>query len=121
MNMNLIPIQESDAFTDKELQIFEEKYLPVIKNYAEVVKQKKAFEEQEKRFKKELGQVMDNFGIKSMDCPFVKFTRVAAGEDKTTLDIDALKEYEPELYQDLIEDYPKIIKGKSAFVRFDVK
>lgn len=117
--MNLVTFEK--PFSTQEMTLFEEKYLPTIKQYAECVKQKKAFEEQEKKFKAELGKVMDELGIKSMDCPFVKFTRIAAGEDKTTLDVDALKEKEPELYDELLADYPKLVKGKAAYVTFSVK
>lgn len=119
-NLSLIPL-EGEAFTDKEMAVFEEKYMPVIRDYAHVVKMKKSFEEKEKKFKKDLGKAMDELGIKSFDCPFVKFIRVAGSEDKVTIDLDALKDKEPELYQELLEDYPKKTKGKSSTVRFDVK
>lgn len=120
MSTSLIPFEGSE-FTDGEIKVFEEKYLPVIKSYAECVKQKKQFEAQEKKFKEQLGQAMDELGIKSMDSAFVKFTRVAQGEDKMTIDLEAMKEKEPDLYNELLEDYPKTVKGKSAFVRFEVK
>lgn len=121
MMTELVPLKAEKEFTSAELEMFEEKYMPTVQKYAEIVKQKKAFEEQEKKFKAELGKVMDDLGIKSMDCPFVKFTRVAAGKDKTTIDIDSLKDKEPELYDELIEDYPKTVKGKAAYVTFTAK
>lgn len=117
---NLIPLN-GDSFTEGELQAFEAKYFPVIKEYAEVVKQKKAFEAKEKMFKSELGKAMDELGIKTMDCPFLRFTRVDAGEDKRTIDLDAFQAAEPVLFDELVNDYPKIVKGKSAYVKFDVK
>lgn len=117
---SLIPIKDEE-FTAEEIELFEEKYLPIIKQYSEVVKQKKQFEAQEKKFKDQLGKVMDELGIKSMDNAFVRFTRIAAGKDKTTIDIDALGEKEPELFKELLEDYPKTVKGKSAYVKFEIK
>lgn len=121
MMTNLIPMNDSESFTENELQMFEEKYLPVIQEYSSIVKQKKAFEEQEKKFKKKLGEVMDDLGIKTMDCPFARFTRVAQGEDKTSIDIDELQTKEPELYEELLADYPKVTKGRASYVKFDVK
>lgn len=119
--LSLIPMNNEEQFTDNELQLFEAKYLPTIKNYAEVVKQKKAFEQAEKKFKAELEKVMSELKVKTVDCPFVKFTRVEAGDSKTTVDLDALKNKEPELYEELLADYPKVVKGRSAYVKFDVK
>lgn len=119
-NTTLIPY-EGTSFTENEITAFNEQYLPVIKQYCDAVKQKKEFEKQEKKFKAQLGKVMDELGIKSMDSDFVRFTRIDAGQDKTTIDLDLLKSNEPELYAELIADYPKTVKGKSAYVKFDVK
>lgn len=121
MNFSLIPFECAEEFTAGELAAFEEKYMQTIKDYSHIVKMKKSFEEKEKQFKKELGNVMDELGIKSMDCPFIKFIRVAGSEDKQTIDLDSLKEKEPELFAELLADYPKTTKGKSPSVRFDVK
>ena len=41
--------------------------------------------------------------------------------DKLTVDLEAFANHEPEEYADLVKDYPKTIKGKAGYVRFDVK
>lgn len=120
-NFSLIPFEGAEEFNEGELQLFEEQHLVVIKEMADMTKQMKSLEDQLKKVKKDLGKVMDDYGVKSMDCPWLKFTRVSAGEDKTTIDLEALKDKEPELYAELVADYPKKVKGKAASVRFEVK
>lgn len=121
----LVPLDESKPFTKEEIALFEQKYLAACQNLAEKLKVKKQIEAEEKKAKEALGKVMDEFGIKSMDNPFVKFIRVAENPGKTTtiIDLDKMKEEEPELYAELLEDYPKQVTTgkKSAYVTFTPK
>ncbi len=117
----LVPIDEKKPFTDEEIAVFEEKYMVACQKLSEAVKQKKALEELEKQAKASLEKVMDEYGIKSMDNPFIKFTRIAENPGKQTVDLDKMQKEEPELYADLLKDYPKTTGKKKAYVKFDTK
>lgn len=121
MTTDITLLQEDSQFTDSELQVFEEKYLSVMKGLADAVIRKKCLEEQEKNFKEQLKKVMDAYGIKSIDNKFLKIIRIAGSDGKQTIDIDKMQKEEPELYQELVEDYPKVTGKKKASIRFDVK
>lgn len=108
-------------FESKEVALFENQYLKVMKQVAEITRQKKKLEAEEKKAKAQLQKAMDKYGIKSIDNAVITITRVAAGADKITIDLEAFAEQEPETYADLIKDYPKTVKGKAAYVTFKVK
>jgi len=112
---------ELPQFTAEELKVFEEQYLSVMQNLADAVKKKKKIEADEKKFKEQLGKVMDEYGIKSLDNQYLKIIRVAGSEGSQTVDLDKMKTEEPELYADLLKDYPKTTGAKKASIRFDVK
>ena len=116
-----IALLNGDQFTDQELQVFEEKYLAVMKNLADMSIQKKRLEEAEKKVKGQLEKVMDEYGIKSVDNQFLKIIRVAGSAGKQTIDLDKMQKEEPELYDELLADYPKTSGARKASVRFDVK
>ena len=121
MTTDIALLEDKKQFTEAELQVFEEKYLSVMKDLADATIQKKRLEEQEKKFKGQLEKVMDEYGIKSIDNQFLKIIRVAGSDGKTTVDLDKMQKEEPELYQELLEDYPKTTGKKKASIRFDVK
>lgn len=102
-----------------EVQVFENKYLAQMQQLQQLVSQKKELEKIEKNIKKELEQAMDEHNIKSIDNEFLKITRVEASES-VSIDLATMKKKEPDLYDDLLEDYPKVTKRK-AYVRFTVK
>lgn len=102
-----------------EIQTFENQHLAVFQQLSEITKSKKQLEEQEKKVKEELEKAMDEHNIKSIDNQFIKITRVAASSS-TSVDLKALENEEPDLYRELIEDYPKVINRK-AYIKFTVK
>ena len=114
-----IALLNGEPFTTEEVQVFENQYLAVFQNLAEVTKQKKALEDQEKKVKSELEKLMDEYGIKSLDNQFIKIIRVA-GSSSTTIDLKKLEEQEPDLFKELLADYPKTTTRKAS-IRFDVK
>ena len=116
-----IALLNGEEFTKEELQVFESQHLAVFQNLAEVTKQKKALDDQEKKVKSQLEGLMDEYGIKSLDNQFIKIIRVAANPGKQTIDLDKLLKEEPELHAELLADYPKTTGAKKAYVRFDVK
>lgn len=102
-----------------QVQVFENKYLAQMQQLQQLVNHKKELEKTEKQIKKELEQAMNEYNIKSIDNEYLKITRVEASES-VSIDLTAMKKREPDLYDDLLKDYPKITKRK-AYVRFTVK
>lgn len=102
-----------------QVQVFENKYLAQMQQLQQLVSQKKELEKIEKDIKKELEEAMNKYNIKSIDNEFLKITRVEACE-LVSIDLTAMKKKEPELYEELLEDYPKVTK-RNAYVRFTVK
>lgn len=116
-----IALLNGEPFTQEELQVFENQYLAVFQNLAEVTKRKKALEDQGKEAKSQLEKLMDEYGIKSIDNQFIKVTRVDANPGKQTIDFEKLSKEEPELHAELLADYPKTTGAKKAYVTFKVK
>lgn len=114
-----IVLANGEQFTEQELQVFESQYLASMSSLAAALLQKKALEEQEKKLKAQLEKVMDENGIKSVENQFLKITRVA-GSSSTSIDLKQLESEEPELFKELLSDYPKTTTRKAS-VRFDVK
>lgn len=119
--MSEIALLNGEPFTKDELQVFESQYLALFQKLAEVTKQKKELEDQEKEAKSQLEKVMNEYGIKSIDNQFIKISRVDANPGKQTIDLDKLLEKEPELHAELLADYPKTTGAKKAYVVFRVK
>ncbi len=121
MATEIAMLDEKKQFTQDELMVFEERYLAVMKGLSDAVKAKKKLEADEKKFKEQLGKVMDEYGIKSVDNQYLRIIRVAGSDGKTTVDIDKMEKEEPELFKELLADYPKTTGVKKASIRFDVK
>ncbi len=102
-----------------QVQIFEQQHIQVFKQLADITKQKKLIEEQEKKVKEQLEKAMDAYDIKSIDNQYIKITRVN-GSTSTSIDLKALEKEEPELYAELLEDYPKVTNRK-PYLTFKVK
>lgn len=114
-------ILNEGRFTSEEIQAFEQKYMSVMQNLADMAIQKKRIEDAEKKIKGQLEAVMDQYGIKSLDNQYLKITRVAGTADAVTIDLAKLEKEEPELYEELLGDYPKTVKGKKGSIRFTTK
>ena len=116
-----IALMNGEPFSQEELQVFDKHYLAMFQNLADVTKQKKALEDQEKKVKSQLEKLTDEYGIKSLDNQFIKIIRIDANPGKQTIDVDKLLKEEPELHAELLADYPKTSGAKKAYIRFDVK
>lgn len=114
-------LNEKKPFTKKEITAFEDQYMTVFRQFADITRARKQWEDEEKKAKAAIQKIMDKYGIKSIDNMVIKITRIAPGEDKLTVDLEAFAKNEPEEYADLVKDYPKTVKGKAGYVRFDVK
>ena len=97
------------------MQVFNNKAMVLMKNIAELDKQKKALETQDKEVREALKKTMDEFGIKSFENDILKVTFVAE-TTRTSIDSAKLKKDYPEI----AEKYSKTSKV-SASVRIAVK
>ncbi len=97
------------------LALFQEEKMAVIKAMADILTQKKAFEEKEKDIRAALIREMDAYGVKSFENDFLKVTYVAP-TTKTSIDSKALKKDMP----DVAEKYSKT-STVSASVRISLK
>lgn len=119
--MNDLMLLNGEKFTNDEIKVFNEQYLAVMKSISNLAKQKKLIEDQEKKLKAQFEKVFEEHGIKSLENDYLKITRVAAGADSTTIDLKVFEEKEPETFKDILKDYPKVVKGKAGYIRFNVK
>jgi predicted phage-related endonuclease len=93
----------------------DEKAVAIMKQIAELDRQKKALEAQDKEIRKQLTDVMGVYGVKNVDNDILKITYVAEST-RTTIDSAKLKKD----YPDIAEKYSKTSKV-SASVRISVK
>ncbi|AZK48798.1 hypothetical protein EIM92_00135 [Paenibacillus lentus] len=101
------------------MQVFEQQHLQLFKKISDTIKAKKQLEEQEAKVKQELEKAMNAYDIKSIDNQFINVTRVKESIS-TTIDLKELKEKEPNLHAELLEDYPKTTLKKS-YLKLTVK
>lgn len=97
------------------LQVFQREQAIVIKNMADLLKQKKALEETEKTVRAKLVEAMNAYGVKSFECDLLKVTYVAA-TSKTAIDSNLLKKEKPDIYEQYSKTSPV-----SASVRIALK
>ena len=104
---------------DNNLVLFENKALSVMKNLSDLKKEQDRLAEIEKNFRTELQTVMDEYGIVSFKNDYVTISLVK-GSTTVSIDLKTLEKNEPQLYKDLLKDYPKETVKKDS-VRILVK
>lgn len=87
----------------------------MIQAMTDLLKQKKALEEQEKTVRAKLVEAMDAYGVKSFENELLKVTYVAA-TSKTTVDSKTLKKDMPDVYEKYSKTSPV-----AASVRISLK
>lgn len=98
---------------------FEKKAQAVMKRFRDLTLQKKKLEKQEKAIKAKLTELCEEHDIKSLDNEFVKISYIK-GSETTSINLTRLKQQEPEAYEQLAQDYPKVIT-KRPYVRITAK
>lgn len=101
------------------LEKFNNEGLALMQGVANVLKQKKEIEAQEKKLKANLLDLMEEYKIKSVDNEFLKITYVD-GSESVSIDLKALEAREPDLYNELLKDYEKTTKRKAS-IRITVR
>lgn len=104
---------------NNDLILFENKALAYMQNLSELKKEQDRLAELEKTARADLQAVMDEFGITQFKNDYVTISLVK-GSTTISIDLKALEKKEPELYADLLKDYPKETVKKDS-VRILVK
>lgn len=102
-----------------ELTLFESKALTVMKNLSELKKEQDRLTILEKTARENLQKVMSDYGITQFKNEYVTIS-VVKGSTTVSVDLKALEKNEPQLYADLLKDYPKETVKKDS-VRILVK
>lgn len=102
-----------------ELKVFEDKSLIIAKNLKALKSKKEKIEKEEKDLKKTLENLFNEYDLKSFKNDYFSISKVEVSESKS-IDLKSMEKKEPELYAELLEDYPKITKRKS-YIRISVK
>lgn len=83
----------------------------LLKALKEINDEKKALEEREKTIKSSIESNLNEEGYKT-DYVTVSYSK---GGTTTSIDLKKLEEKEPDLYEDLLKDYPKVTNRKASF------
>lgn len=102
-----------------ELTEFEQANLVLMTKLAQSEQLVREVKEMQESYKRELKDAMQKYNIKSIDNDLVKVTVVPESQS-TTVDLKNFKEKEPDEYDALLADYPKVVK-RSSYVRIKVK
>lgn len=102
-----------------ELTEFEQANLVLMTKLAQSEQLVREVKEMQEGYKRELKDAMEKYNIKSIDNDLVKVTVVPESQS-TTVDLKTFKEKEPDEYDALLADYPKVVK-RSSYVRIKVK
>lgn len=104
---------------ENELVLFEQKSLAVMQELKKIKEEKERLEKIDADLRSKLQVVMDEYGVISFKNDYVTISNVVPTES-VTVDLKKLKEKEPECYEGLIADYPKVTKRK-GYVKITVK
>ena len=102
-----------------ELVLFEERSLEIMQKLSALKAEKENIEKFDAELRDRLQKIMTECGVTSFKNEYVTISNVAESET-TTVDLNKLKEKEPECYEGLIADYPKVTKRK-GYVKITVK
>lgn len=98
------------------LKRFEEKQMEAFKTLADLKREIKALERKQDELRAGVKDAMEHYGVKSFKNEYITISYIPESESET-IDLKALQNKEPELYEELLRDYKKVTK-KSAYVRF---
>ena len=95
------------------MTVFGERYLALLKEYADLERTVKELEKEKKETREKIMNAMDENGIKSFENELLKMTIVAPSVS-TTIDTSALRMNDPDTYDKLIEVYPKTTERRQS-------
>ena len=83
----------------------------LLKALKEINAEKKALEDREATIKKSIEDNLNEEGYKN-EFITISYTKASSS---TSIDLKLLQEKEPELYEDLLKDYPKTTNKKASY------
>lgn len=101
------------------IEVFNNRAMSVMQGIAELAKQKKQIETQDKKMREELQALCEEYEIVKIDNEYVSITQVK-GSESVSIDLKKLQANESELYGELLADYPKKTVRK-AYLRITAK
>lgn len=107
---------------ENSLAVFQddqEKALALMQGICELAKSKKELEDQDKEMRQTLLDLCSEYDIQSIDNDFVKITK-CKGSESITIDLKKMQDKEPDLYDELLNDYPKKTVRKE-YIRITTK
>lgn len=104
---------------ENEVALFEKNNMVIFQRLAEFKKVQDEMKAQEEKLKADLEKSMAVHGIKSFKNEYVTLSYIEASTSET-IDLKAMQEKEPQLYDELLADYRKVT-NKKAYVRITVK
>lgn len=101
------------------MKVFEEKSLLLGRGLKALKEEKERLENEEKDLKGKLEELFEEYGLKSFTNDYFSISKVAPSES-FSIDLKSMEKKEPELYEELMRDYPKVTKRKGC-IRISVK
>ena len=89
-----------------ELEISNPRAMELMREIAKTAVAKKTIEDKDKKMREELLAMCEEYGVESIDNEYVKISRVN-GSESVSIDLKKLEKNESELYEELLNDYPK--------------
>lgn len=102
-----------------DITVFNKNYLATMQRIADLESTIKDLEETKDKVRSELLQAMEFYGLRSIDNDILTMTLVAPSVS-TTIDTKAIRINEPDIYEDLLERYPKVTERRQS-LRIKVK
>ena len=119
--MDKIVDMKGNVLSSNEVAVFNQKYLAVFKQLAELSIAKKKLMEKEKEIKEQMKGAMEEYDIKSIDNEHIRISYVAEGKPSVKVDLNSLEKDDSSLYKELLNRYPKYVKPRSSYISFRVK
>ena len=102
-----------------DLTVFSDKYLTMMKQIAAHEMELKKLKEESDEMRYKLMEAMDANNIRSFENDILKMTLVAPSVS-TTIDTKALRLQDPDTYEELLEEYPKVTERRQS-IRITIK
>lgn len=105
--------------TERNMTVFNHNYMATMQRYVELEETIKELEQTKKDVRSELKKAMEFYNVRTIDNDLVRITVVPPTES-VTINTKALRIDRPEVYEELIESYPKRT-SKDSYLRVTVK
>jgi len=105
--------------SESNVTVFNNNYMATMQRYADLEQTIKELEQTKKDVRAELKRAMEDYNIRSIDNDILRITVVPPTES-VTIDTKALRIAKPDIYDELIDAYPKRMT-KDSYLRVTIK